>query len=71
MSIEISYTAEAEAKKKYSFETKHIHCTAIAEKAATGGQYSYSFTPTSIGTCVWMKCNVCKAEQDITDYSTW
>lgn len=37
----------------------------------SGGNYSYTFTPTGIGTCTSIRCNVCKQIEDITDFSLW
>ncbi len=35
---------------------------------AIGGRLSFVFTPTSIGSMVEVKCNICKRVEDITDY---
>ncbi len=39
-------------------------------KTAIGGRYTYSFTPTSIGTVSTVKC-VCGKSKDFTDYKSW
>lgn len=36
-----------------------------------GGTLRYELTPTSIGTAVAVKCSICGAELDITDYDSW
>jgi hypothetical protein len=36
----------------------------------TGGNTTYSFTPTGIGTIIKAKCS-CGAEMDFTDYESW
>jgi hypothetical protein len=36
-----------------------------------GGQFSYIFTPTSVGVGVSIKCNCCGEEENITDYGCW
>ena len=46
-------------------ETKHGECL-----AAIGGRYSFTFTPTGVGTCVHIKCS-CGEEKDVTDYDLW
>ena len=40
------------------------------EQGAIGGQCTYSFTPTNIGTIAKVKC-ACGQELDITDYDNW
>jgi hypothetical protein len=37
---------------------------------AIGGRLTYSFTPTTIGMTVSVKC-ACGAESNITDYGSW
>lgn len=37
---------------------------------AIGGRWTWSFTPTSIGLIVKIKC-ACGAEEDLTDCSDW
>ena len=37
---------------------------------AIGGALTYSFTPTSVGTAVRVKC-ACGAEVNLTDYESW
>lgn len=38
---------------------------------ATGGQFSYTFFPCSIGTAVSVRCGKCGKETNATDYSQW
>lgn len=38
---------------------------------AIGGRYTYSFTPTSLGTIAKVKDAVTKTEIDLTDYLSW
>ena len=58
---------ESEAQKAKEFEEKHRHPDIY--KGAIGGHISYKFTPTSIGTAVIIKCNICNIEENITDYN--
>ena len=39
-------------------------------QGAIGGQYSYKFTPTFLGTAVTVKC-ACGQEKNVTDYDSW
>jgi hypothetical protein len=56
-------------------ETGHV-CSLKRENGngkyagAIGGHLSYSFTPTSIGEIVTVKC-ACGAELDVTDYDSF
>lgn len=38
---------------------------------AIGGRFTYSFTPTSLGTIVTVSDNSTKDSLDLTDYSSW
>lgn len=38
---------------------------------ATGGGYTYCFTPTSLGLVVKIRNNITKEELDLTDYDSW
>jgi len=38
---------------------------------AIGGRFTYSFTPTSLGTIVKVKCGLTNEEVDLTDYQDW
>ena len=40
------------------------------KQGAIGGQYSYRFTPTSLGTAVSVKC-ACGKEKNVTEYDSW
>lgn len=51
------------------FIKEHIHPE--IPKGAIGGHISYIFTPTSIGTGVSIKCELCDTEKNITDYDCW
>src|SRR3989304_6643768 len=55
-----------EIKKVRDFMKKHSHC----ERGAIGGATTVSFSPTSIGIVVKVKCH-CGKEKDVTDYSVW
>lgn len=62
--------SENEIKDANEFEEKHFEC---ARKCPTaiGGHITYKFTPTSLGTGVSVKCNLCGEEKNITDYDLW
>lgn len=38
---------------------------------AIGGRFTFSFTPTSMGTIIKIVDNIDKSEIDITDYESW
>lgn len=38
---------------------------------AIGGRYTYSFTPTTLGTIVIITDNLQKRELNVTDYDCW
>jgi len=57
-----------EIEKIKKFQEEH-DCT-IKGLGAIGGQYTYSFTPTNIGTVIKISC-ACGKEEDITDYEDW
>lgn len=38
---------------------------------AIGGQFTYSFTPTNLGTVVKVECGITKEQLDLTDYDAW
>lgn len=40
------------------------------DTTAIGGQYTYSFTPTSLGVVIRVKC-ACGIERTLTDFSQW
>ena len=55
----------AEAFKKIHLECERKHPTTI------GGNITYKFTPTSIGTAISISCHCCGEEENLTDYSAW
>jgi cupin superfamily acireductone dioxygenase involved in methionine salvage len=40
-------------------------------KGTIGGHMNFIFTPTSIGDACTIKCTICGAEKNITDYNNW
>jgi hypothetical protein len=50
------------------FAEKHKNCTS---KSAMSEKFEYSFIPGGIGTCVSIKCLICKEEENITDIDCW
>jgi hypothetical protein len=38
---------------------------------ASGGRFTYSFTPTSLRVVIKVKCNLCGDEIDLTEYEDW
>lgn len=58
-----------EVEKSRAEEFKKIHKKCY-RPTAIGGQFSYIFTPTSVGTAVSIKC-ICGEQENITDYDIW
>ncbi len=48
----------------------HSRMPGVNMTGAIGGQYTYLFTPTSIGVVVRVKC-ACGAEIDLSNYEDW
>ena len=42
-----------------------------ASRGAIGGSTTYMFTGTGLGIITRMRCNICKEEEDLTDYDSW
>ena len=66
MKFELSKKEELAAKE---FEEEHRHKDIY--KGAIGGHLEYTFIPTSLGSAVIVKCSICNAEKNITDYDIW
>ena len=64
--FKLSEKEEALAEK---FMQEHRHPDIY--KGAIGGHIEYLFTPTSIGDACTIKCTICGAEENITDYNRW
>lgn len=60
---------EKEEKLAKEFRQEHSHKGIY--KGAIGGHIDYIFTPNSICRGLVMKCNICREEKNITDYSAW
>ena len=50
--------------------SKSRNCPYVDYSGAIGGNFTYSFTPTSIGSIVKVKCS-CGDWFDATDYDYW
>lgn len=69
---------QTEACNKWQEEhdkTKHMNSegakhSGVRYSGAIGGAYTWSFTPTSLGTVVTIKCS-CGEKIDVTDYDDW
>lgn len=57
------YDAHEKCRKKAAKETASGFCPS--------GTISFTFTPTGVGTCVEVECNICHKKEDITDISSW
>ena len=60
---------EKENKLAEKFMQDHRHPEVY--KGTIGGHISFIFTPTSIGDACIIKCTICDAEKNITDYDCW
>ena len=61
------YVDDSAFEKLYEFYKHNCTQTMVG---AIDGKTTFSFTPTSIGTVVKVKC-VCGNEADLTDYENW
>ena len=66
--IEFKLNEKEEAASK-EFQKKHRHPN--VNKGAIGGHINFIFTPTSIADACTIKCTICGAEENITDYNSW
>lgn len=62
--------AEEEIPAYHKWLAEHSDCF-NKPMGAIGGAVTHMFTNTSLGRCYWVRCNICKKEQDLTDYSGW
>lgn len=60
---------KAEEAAWQQFYNEHKYCA--NSMGAIGGQFTFIFTPTGVGTCVEVKCNACQKIKDITDIDNW
>ena len=60
---------EKEETLAEKFMQEHRHSDIY--KGAIGGHLRYIFTPTSIADACTIKCTICGAEENITDYNSW
>ena len=70
MTTPLTFTmTEEETDKSIQFVQAHLHSD--MGHTAIGGHISYHVTPTSLG-CGWgIKCSICGATEDVTDYGLW
>ncbi len=61
------HLSDVELKKINKFIKKHKK----EEIGAIGGQFTYCFTPTSIGVAVVIKDSISGEELNVTDYDSW
>lgn len=57
-----------ELERVVEFKAKHKSCAVLS---AIGGQYSYTFVPTDIGTAIFIECSGCGEKADVSDYDCW
>ena len=58
-------------EQKSSAVPETIRNSGYAYYGCTGGGYTYSFTPTTIGMCISVKNNITKEEIDLTEDTDW
>lgn len=61
---------ENESKKAEDWIWKHKKVCEITDVGAIGGKYTWSFTQTSLGCIMILKC-ACGEEIDLTDFENW
>lgn len=57
--------SDKESKTRRKFVEQHY------KSCGNAGTYIYELSGTGIGTVIKIKCPVCGAEEDITDYDSW
>lgn len=60
----------SELEKVKAVKKEHEECSKTYAGAA-GGHWTYIFSPNSIGQVAVVRCNICKKEEDVTDYDRW
>lgn len=71
MSNEIRFFIdESETVKLNTWILDHNNECSIVNEGATGGKFTYHFTPTSLGTITKVSC-ACGKNIDLTDYKSW
>lgn len=72
--MELHLTDEEKQAEK-EFFAAHKSCPyEILNKSffsTTGGQFTYLITPTGLGDCISIRCNVCGDVKNITDSENW
>lgn len=66
-----SFNLEIEQEKKASEWIKNQLTSKPKNSGAIGGRFTFSFTPTSLGTIIKVEDNQTKEILDLTDYSSW
>ncbi len=61
--------SDLEAASAIEWDKAH-ECSLKDDRGAIGGRLSYTFTPTSLGCIIKVKCG-CGAELDLTAYDEW
>lgn len=64
------FGTEEEVEELLKWASAHYETCSIKGQGAIGGRYTYSFTPTSIGTICMIKC-ACGQKFDATKYEWW
>lgn len=55
----------------FNWDREHIRtCPIVNRQVAIGGRLTYSFTPSSLGLVIKVKC-ACGEEIDVTEYRDW
>ncbi len=73
ITFDVSETQSDKAKKWIDHHDKEKHIKAGGKyryTGASGGAYSWKFTPTTIGLVISMECS-CGDQIDLTDYNDW
>ena len=66
-----SFELSSEENVKFAaWSTKHLAECPIKSTGTIGERFTYSFTPTSLGTVVVVKC-ACGASEVLTDFTKW
>ena len=65
--------SEEEQQAIHNWIEKHRedHKVGLFATGAIGGRWTYEFTPTGLGVITIIRCNLCKAEKNVTDFDSW
>lgn len=58
-------------EEELALAKEFIDAHTVVSTGVIGGQFSYSYTPTTLGTVIVIRDNISGETKDITNYSLW